>query len=98
APFMGVALGYAFTQPPGTVILIFAALAIGLACPYVLLSFFPALLRFLPRPGVWMERFKVAMGFPMLATALCLLTLSVPHYGTEGMLFVGLFLVIVAIA
>lgn len=98
APFLAVALGVAFTQPPALILLFFTAVAIGLAFPYVLLSFFPGLLGLLPKPGPWMERFKVAMGFPMLATAVWLLTLTTPHYGVAGVLWVGLFLVTVAVA
>jgi thiol:disulfide interchange protein/DsbC/DsbD-like thiol-disulfide interchange protein len=98
APFLGLALGYAFSQPPTIIALTFAMVAIGLASPYVVLSFFPQWLRFLPKPGVWMEKFKMAMGFPMLATAMWLLTLASPHFGTRGVLWVGLFLVTVACA
>ncbi len=98
APFLGIALGFAFAQPPHLIILMFSAVAMGLAFPYVLLSFFPQFLRFLPKPGVWMERFKNAMGFPMLATAVWLLTLTNAHYGSDGVLWVGLYLVLVATA
>jgi thiol:disulfide interchange protein len=74
------------------------AAGLGLAAPYVVLSFQPAWLKFLPKPGAWMDKFKVAMGFPMLATALWLLSLVSRHYGTAGMLWVGIFLVFVAVA
>jgi thiol:disulfide interchange protein DsbD len=69
APFLTVALGFAFTQSPVVVVLMFVATALGLALPYVVLSWQPGWLRFLPKPGAWMQKFKVAMGFPMLATA-----------------------------
>jgi len=46
------------------ILLIFLTVGIGLAVPYVVLSWNPALLKFLPKPGAWMERFKIAMGFP----------------------------------
>ena len=69
APFLGAALGFAFAQTAGIIVLMFVVVALGLASPYVLLSWQPAWLKFLPKPGAWMERFKVAMGFPMLATA-----------------------------
>src|SRR5207249_10946793 len=65
--------------------------------PYVLLSWNPAWLKFLPKPGAWMERFKVAMGFPMLATAFWLFSLIPIHYG-ERSWWLGIFLVIVALA
>jgi len=97
APFLGAALGFAFTQTVGIIVLIFAVVALGLASPYVILSWQPAWLKFLPKPGTWMERFKVAMGFPMLATAMWLFCLIPLHYGKRA-LWLGLFLVILALA
>ena len=93
APFLAPALGFAFAQPPGIIVLIFLTIGAGLAAPYVVLSWQPAWLKYLPKPGAWMEKFKVAMGFPMLATAVWLLTLSTRRLGEEGVLWMGLFLV-----
>lgn len=98
APFLAVALGFAFTQPGWVLVLAFNAVAAGLAFPYVVLSWNPAWLRFLPKPGPWMVRFKVFMGFPMLATAIWLLDFSAPAYGDGGVLWLGLYLVILALA
>lgn len=99
APFLTAALGFAFAQSSASVILlIFASAAIGLAAPYVLLSWQPAWLKFLPKPGPWMERFKVAMGFPMLATAVWLFDLTAPSFGDGGILWLGLLLVLVGVA
>ena len=98
APFLAPALGFAFAQPPAIIVLMFVAVALGLAAPYVVLSFQPAWLKFLPKPGRWMEKFKTAMGFPMLATAAWLFSIVGRHYGTRGTLWVGLFLVCVAVA
>jgi thiol:disulfide interchange protein DsbD len=75
----------------------FVVVGLGLACPYVILSWKPGWLRFLPKPGAWMERFKVVMGFPMLATAVWLFSLIPLHYGGRT-LWLGLFLVILALA
>ena len=69
APFMGAALGFALTQTSATTVLIFEALALGLAFPYLLLSFVPGVARALPRPGAWMERVKQALAFPLYAAA-----------------------------
>lgn len=69
APFMGVAIGYALLQPPVVSLVIFAALGFGLAFPYLLLSFVPALQKIMPRPGLWMDVFKQALAFPMYAFA-----------------------------
>jgi thiol:disulfide interchange protein DsbD len=73
APFMGAALGYAITQPAVIALSVFAALGVGMAAPYVLLTLFPSLLARLPRPGRWMEMFKQFMAFPMFATCVWLL-------------------------
>ena len=97
APFLGAALGFAFTQAAGIIVLMFLVVGLGLASPYLILSWQPAWLKFLPKPGAWMERFKVAMGFPMLATAMWLFSLIPLHYGKRS-LWLGLFLVILALA
>jgi thiol:disulfide interchange protein len=96
APFLGAALGFAFTQPPAIIVLIFLTVGAGLAAPYVVLCWQPSWLKFLPKPGAWMERFKVAMGFPMLATAVWLFTLAAPNFGDSGDFWLGLFLVLIA--
>lgn len=72
APFMGSALAYALTVSPLGSIAVFSALGIGMALPYVILSFSPRLLKFLPRPGEWMVTFKQLMAFPLLLTVLWL--------------------------
>jgi len=97
APFLGAALGFAFTQPPAIIVLMFLTVGFGLALPYVVLAWQPAWLEFLPKPGAWMEKFKIAMGFPMLATTVWLFQLAANHYGKRS-LWLGLFLVLVALA
>ncbi|MGC4013977.1 MAG: thioredoxin family protein [Luteolibacter sp.] len=64
----------------------FTAMAIGLAFPYLLLSCVPSLIRFLPRPGAWMESFKQAMSFLLFATAGYLLWVYVGQIALENML------------
>jgi len=97
APFLGAALGFAFTQPPPVIVLVFLTVGVGLAAPYVVLAWNPGWLRFLPKPGPWMERFKVAMGFPMLATAIWLFSLLPAYYGPRSW-WLLIFLVLVAMA
>ena len=98
APLMAPALGWALVQPPGAAVAVFLALGLGMALPYVLLSFFPAWLERLPRPGPWMETLKQALAFPMFLTAAWL----VWTFGTQtgingaGALLVGLVLLGVA--
>jgi thiol:disulfide interchange protein len=97
APFLGASLGFAFAQPAHMIVLFFVVIALGLASPYLLLSWNPKWLKFLPKPGAWMERFKIAMGFPMLATALWLLNLTTTFYGDRAW-WLGVFLVFVGAA
>lgn len=100
APFLAPALGFALNenQPLWMVVVFFLTIGAGLAFPYVLLSFEPRWLKFLPKPGAWMERFKNAMGFPMLATAVWLFSLAAPRFGRGGYLWLGLFLVLLALS
>ena len=97
APFLGAALGFAFAQSAAVIVLIFLTVGLGLASPYILLSWNPVWLKFLPKPGAWMEKFKIAMGFPMLATVVWLFNVAASSYG-KNVLWLGLFLVIVAFA
>jgi thiol:disulfide interchange protein len=71
-PFMGSALGFAARQPASVALLIFTFLALGMATPYLLLTIFPRALRFVPKPGAWMEAFKQFMGFLLMATVIFL--------------------------
>jgi len=73
APFMGSALGFAMTQPLWASMLIFSSVGIGMASPYMLLAFVPSLLKFVPKPGIWMENFKQFMGFLLMATVVWLI-------------------------
>ena len=98
APFLGLALGFAFVQPPLVVLLMFLVVGLGLALPYVVISFSPGLARYLPKPGAWMERFKVVMGFPMAAVTFWLLSLLARHYGNAGVMWIGIYLVFLALA
>ena len=72
APFMGASLGFAVGMPAVQALAVFAALGIGMALPYVLVSWVPVLVRWLPRPGAWMDTFRKAMAFPMFATVIWL--------------------------
>lgn len=69
APFMGSAIGFTATASLAQTLVVFAALGIGMALPYLVLASWPGLLALLPRPGAWMARFKQLMAFPMLMAA-----------------------------
>jgi len=73
APFMGASLGLAVSLPAVQALAIFAVMGLGMALPYLAVSFWPALAHRLPRPGAWMQTFRQAMAFPMFATVVWLL-------------------------
>jgi len=97
APFMAAALGYALAQPPVKLLAIFLSLGLGLALPYLLLTSWPRLQRWLPRPGLWMERAKQLLAFPMYAAAIWLVWVLAQQAGVNsivialgGMLLIAL--------
>jgi thiol:disulfide interchange protein len=98
APFLATAVAFAFTQPPLVLILVFLTVGVGLALPFVALCWQPAWLKLLPKPGDWMVRFKVAMGFPILGTAIWMFWFTATRMGPSGVLWFGIFLVLVAAA
>ena len=98
APFLGTALGFAFSQSPAVILAMFLAIAAGMSAPYFLLSAQPAWLRFLPQPGPWMLHVKQFMGFLLLATLLFLLYVLGAQRGLDGAIWASCFLLIVAIA
>ena len=86
APFMGAALGTALVAPQGLAFAIFTLLGAGMSLPYVILSFWPALLRRVPRPGPWMEVLKQALAFPLFGTVVWLLSVLWVQAGSERVL------------
>jgi thiol:disulfide interchange protein len=86
APFMGAAIGFALAQSAGVTFAIFTSLALGLAAPYMLLSFNPAWTRLLPRPGAWMEVLKQATAVPIFATVIWLIWLFAQSAGVNALL------------
>jgi len=98
APFLAPAMGVAFTQSNGVIIASMCAVAVGLAFPFVLLSFQPGWLKILPKPGNWMVQFKQIMGFPMLAAAIWVLSFTGPMFGKGGVMWLGVLLCVVALA
>jgi thiol:disulfide interchange protein/DsbC/DsbD-like thiol-disulfide interchange protein len=92
APFLGTALGFAFTQSGWTILMMFFTIAAGMAFPYFLLSAQPAWLRLLPKPGPWMVRVKQLMGFLLLATLLFLLAVLGAERGVEAIIWSSCFL------
>jgi thiol:disulfide interchange protein len=75
APLLGSALGFAFSQSGGIILVFFSLIGLGLALPFILLGFFPAIVNKLPKPGEWMNRFREIMGFLLMGTVIYLLTI-----------------------
>jgi len=94
APFMGAALAFAFTASTPLALMVFAALGLGLALPFLLIGFVPALANRLPRPGAWMETLKQFLAFPMYLTAVWLLWVLGNQRGIDaiGLALAGLVL------
>jgi thiol:disulfide interchange protein len=84
APFMGASLGFAIGLPAIEALLIFAAIGVGMALPYLAASWVPAVARLLPRPGAWMETFRKFMAFPMFATVAWLVWVLGQQSGIDG--------------
>lgn len=73
-PFIGGATGILLTQSVPAILLVFAVLGLGMALPFALISFFPALISFLPKPGAWMKRLRQFFAFPLFLTAVWLIS------------------------
>ncbi len=98
APFMGAALGFALAQPAALTLLVFAALGVGMALPFVLLTWFPGWRRRLPRPGAWMERLKQFLAFPLYATVAWLAWVLGAQLDNDAVMRLMVTLVFVAFA
>lgn len=93
APFMGAALGFAFSRSAPVILVIFSFLSFGFALPFIILGLFPALIQKIPKPGNWMNTFKEFMGFLLLGTMIYLLTTLYSLIGSsiKGVLWFLLF-------
>ena len=98
APFMGTALGVALTQTPAISLLVFAELGLGMALPFVLLSWIPGLLEKLPAPGQWMESFRQFLAFPLYASAIWLLWVLGRQTSVDQAALVSIGMLLLALA
>ena len=98
APFMASAIGFALTQNNVAALLIFASLGLGMAVPYLLLCYFPAFVKRLPKPGAWMVATKEILAFPMYASAVWLVWVLSIQAGSSGVLIVGVGAVCLVLA
>lgn len=73
-PFIAVTLAWSVTQPPAIVYTVWGTAGVGMASPYILCSLFPGFIRWLPRPGMWMVRFKELSGFVLMGTVVYIIS------------------------
>lgn len=92
APFLGTALGFAFSQSDLTVVGIFLVAGLGMAFPYLLLTINPAWLKFLPKPGAWMDKFKQSLGFILLGTVVWLDFVLASQVGDLALMWINYWL------
>jgi len=97
-PFLGPAIGAAIVLPSSQFFIAFTAMALGLSLPYLLMSIFPKLVDYLPRPGAWMETFKQGMSFLLFATTGVLLWVYTGLIDLDNMLNPIIGLSVVALA
>jgi thiol:disulfide interchange protein DsbD len=98
APFMATAVGFALTQPAAVSLVVFLALGLGLALPFLALTLAPQLIGRLPRPGAWMERLKQLLAFPVYATVAWLIWVLSQQVASTGLLSALVGLVLIGLA
>ncbi|MDO9437896.1 protein-disulfide reductase DsbD [Hydrogenophaga sp.] len=97
APFMGASLGLAIALPTEQALAVFAMLGLGMALPYLLASWVPAVARALPKPGAWMDSLRRFMAFPMFATVVWLVWVLGQQSGIDGAAALLMLLVVLAL-
>ncbi len=97
-PFLGVAMAYTFAQPAAIAMFLFTIFALGIAFPYIVLAFFPAMINRMPRPGAWMHTFKVTMAFALFATVAFFMQTFGAQTGTDGLSWLVMALVVLGLA
>lgn len=96
-PFLGAAMGYTLSQTAPIAMIIFTVFGLGIAVPYLVLSYMPALIYMLPRPGAWMETFKKLMAFTLFAAAAFFIKSFGTQTGVEGLSWLLMALVVISV-
>ena len=96
-PFLGAAMGYTLSQNWMIAMFIFTIFGLGIAVPYLVLSFMPSLINLLPRPGAWMETFKKLMAFTLFAAAAFFIKSFGTQTGVEGLSWLLMALVVISV-
>lgn len=97
-PFLGVAMSYTMAQEAHIAMFLFTIFALGIAAPYLVLSFFPVLINQLPKPGPWMETFRVTMAFALFATVAFFMQAFGGQTGVGGLSWLAMALVVIGLA
>ena len=97
APFLGTAIGFALSRGPGEIVLVFAAVGLGLALPYLCVAAFPGLAVRLPKPGPWMQTLRRILAVALAGTAVWLAWVLAGSLGRGGALAVGAAAVAIAV-
>lgn len=98
APLMGSAIGFAITQPPVSTLTVFFFLGMGMAFPYLFVSYFPEWLKFIPKPGLWMEHLKQFLGFLLAGTVIWLVWVLSLQQGINSVIMILISLLIASVA
>jgi thiol:disulfide interchange protein DsbD len=98
APFMAAALGFALSQPAPQTFAVLLAMGLGLALPFLALATVPALQRLMPRPGLWMDRLRQFLAFPMFASAVWMIWVLTQQTGPDGVIYALGGMVLIAFA
>lgn len=98
APYLGTTLAFALAQPPLVLLAVFAAIALGMSTPYLILCANPGWMKFLPKPGPWMEHLKQCMGFLLLGTLLWFVWIVGRQAGINAVVFLGALLLLSGLA
>ena len=98
APFLGPVLGFAFAQPWWVILSIFTCIALGMSFPYVILAMKPEWMKYMPKPGTWMERFKESLGFLLMATTVWLLYVLKGLVRTDALIGAIAFLLVLSVS
>jgi suppressor for copper-sensitivity B len=96
APFLGTAVSFALSQPASTIFAVFTAIAVGMALPYFILAAAPRAAQLLPKPGPWMDKLRVVMGFLLAAAAIWLLYVLAAQVSRERLAFIELSILALA--
>ena len=92
APFVGTAIGFALARGPLDIVMVFAALGLGMAAPFLAVAAWPGVVTWLPRPGAWMDWLRRGLGLALLGTAAWLLSVLATEAGLWPAMMAGLAL------